>query len=88
MCLISFADINRIVYVSGYGIATTWSEEPRNTSVDAHCITSPLGSIMLVQDVARDSRFTHLHHRRIHDQPIQFYASVAIELKNVAIGMN
>jgi hypothetical protein len=43
---------------------------------------------MIVHDVSTDERCTHLHHSKtIHGQPIKFYASVAIDLKDVAIGM-
>ena len=42
---------------------------------------------MIVHDVPTDERCTHLHSKTIHGQPIKFYASVAIDLKDVAIGM-
>ncbi len=37
--------------------------------------------------MSTDERCTHLHSKTIHGQPIKFYASVAIDLKDVTIGM-
>jgi len=62
-------------------------DEPRNSCADSHCISSALGTVMIVHDVSTDERCTHLHSKTIHGQPIKFYASVAIDLKDVAIGM-